>query len=492
MPVDLTKHALGWRETGDEVLARSRKHVPAYQAFLDAHGLTGEVCFTDVPLTDKNNYLLLSDYGDLLANDCEEAFAIFSSSGSGGHAFYWPQLKEDYRWSCRRMRVFLETSFQINRYSTLVVVAMAMGSWIGGDYYSWVMKNVALEVPYRLTIISPGSNHQEVIDSIHFMGAFYQQVLVIICPSLIGYLRILADELEKPLPFHRLRFLTMGEAFPEALRLGLSRRAKQPVNQPLMFSIYGSADTGALAAESLASVALRQILYLNPAFAEANKMDVCPPHFFHYAATDAYIEVVNGELCVTRWQGIPLVRYNLHDHVQLMNWNVLREAVISYGVENLTTNSPACIDWIINSKDYPDVIAVSGRSSSMLTLGGTNITESILNAAFQSECFSDLLTGIYRASVHMEGDRSFLRLDIEFHPGVMPNADLLNRIYPLMIEVLCRLQPEFALDWRVIYRRWDDNPSRRVLRLKGYAWPALSRQEAHHTKFQRFASPSNH
>ncbi len=39
------------------------------------------------------------------------------------------------------------------------------------------------------------------------------------------------------------------------------------------------------------------------------------PNLYHAQREDTFYEIVDGELVVTRWQGIPLARYNLKDRV---------------------------------------------------------------------------------------------------------------------------------------------------------------------------------
>jgi phenylacetate-CoA ligase len=53
------------------------------------------------------------------------------------------------------------------------------------------------------------------------------------------------------------------------------------------------------------------------------------PHFFHFLATDTFVEAVDGCLCIIRWQVIPLVRYILYDKVTLYSWKELKQAVLS-------------------------------------------------------------------------------------------------------------------------------------------------------------------
>lgn len=472
MPRDVARQSLGRIETANSVAARARERVPAYRDFLKARDVPEGAPFAELPITDKSSYLIPSPYADLLADDCQEMFAIQRSSGASGSCFLWPQLKGDYRWSTRRLRAFLESTFRIQEHRTVAVVALALGSWVGGDYYSWCLKNVALETPYPFAVFSPGNRHDEVIEFLRHPQPAVDQFLVVICPSLLGHLLLLAESTGRPLPLGRMRFLVVGEAFPETLRESLCRRAGLGASEPFMFSVYGSADTGALGVESPASVALRQLLADAPDLAADLGVGPVVPHFFHCTATDAYFETVGDELCVTRWQGIPLVRYNLHDSVKLLAWEPLRRALLAIPARDL--RHVERLKLLHDAQAMPDLVALEGRADACLVLGGTKLTEAVLDEAVRCPELRDLLTGAYRASLVVERDRLILAMDLEFRQGAVADAAALHRAYHLLIKALGRVQPDFASDWQNLYRNWDDDPSRRVLRLRGFPWPALS------------------
>jgi len=479
----LFKASLGWNETACAIANRARQTVPAYRELLSSRAVPSEAGFTDLPITDKTSYLLPASYESLSSGEDTDIFTVFRSSGSSGQPFDWPQRKEDHRWATRQLRSFLERSFLIHERSTCAVVAMSLGTWVGGDYYSWVLKNVALEVTYPFTTISPGDSHEEVIGFLLDQADRHEQLLIIICPSMISYLNLLAQSLDRPLPIHKLRFLTMGEGFPESLRLQLGQQSGRQPTEPFMLSIYGSADTGALGAESPASVAVRQLLEAHPDVALSLELGPCIPNFFHFTSTDIYLEVVNNELCVTRWQGIPLVRYNLHDQARLVAWEPLRQTLLN--TCQADTSHPALLQTLEQAESLPDLIAIWGRADATLILGGTNLTESMLSTALATGRLPEHLTGAFTAAVAVRKGRSSLVLDLEFHRGVDHGAAMLEQLYPVVIEAIGKAQPEFAADWQAIYRRWDHDPGHRILELRGHPWPRLSAAEANLIKTSR-------
>jgi len=473
-------HGLGSVQIARALAERARECVPAYRHFLDELAIDADADFGILPTTDKANYLLPAEPDETLADNIDAVFTYFRSSGSSGRPFLWPQLKDDYRWSSRRMLDFLETTYRIHERRTLAVVGLALGSWVGGDQYSWVLKNVALETPYPFAVISPGNRHEEIIDLINHQQHTVDQFLLVICPSHIGHLRLLAEALGQPLPLNRLRFLVVGEVFPEAFRRNLLRRSRPESGDSFMISLYGSADTGSLAVESPASISLRRLLEDDPALAERFGFRRPLPHLFHCTASDAYIETVSGELCVTRWQGIPLVRYNLHDRARLLAWEPLRQEVLQLADRDRV--DAADLNHLHDAWALPDLIALTGRSDDAILLGGTTITAAMLDDVMRRPALAELLTGAYRAAAPFEDDRQFLDLELELRPGLVVDTKQQETIGAEVVLGLCQTNPEFASDWEAVYRAGNDDPSRRFLRFRTVSWPSLSDGDGQLTK----------
>jgi phenylacetate-CoA ligase len=478
---------LGSDQIACALAERAKECVPAYRRFLDELGIDAGADFGMLPTTDKAEYLLSALPEDIQADDIDATFTYFRSSGSSGRPFLWPQLQGDYRWSARRMRDFLETTYRIHERRTLAVVGLALGSWVGGDQYSWVLKNVALETPYPFAVISPGNRHEEIIELIKHQQHNVDQFLLVICPSHIGHLRLLAEALGQPLPLERLRFLVVGEVFPESFRRSLLRRSSQTSADPFMISLYGSADTGSLAVESLASIALRRLLEDDSSLAARFGFCRPLPHFFHCTASDAYIETVDGELCVTRWQGIPLLRYNLHDRARLLAWEPLRQEVLQWADPDLV--DAADLQQLRDPGALPDLIALTGRSDDAILLGGTTITAAMLDDVMSRPALAELLTGAYRAAAPFEDDRQFLDLELELRADLIAETNLPEVIAAEMVLGLCQINPEFANDWEAVYRSGIEDPSRRLLRLNTVSWPLLSDGDGQRTK--RLILPSS-
>jgi phenylacetate-CoA ligase len=275
----LLQPALGSMETARRIARRAAQQVPGYARFLAQRGGSPDAEFRRLPLTDKAGYLKQFPWQELVGEDLMQTFHIFSSSGTSGRAFYWPQLRSSHCASEARLRQFLESTFAIHQRSTLVIVGLAMGSWIGGDLFSWLLKSVSINTPYPFAVFSPGNKHDEIIAMLRSASPIVEQFILACCPSAIGHLILRAEQAGTPLPLEKMRYVVIGEAFPEVLRAALETRAKVPPGDALMLSIYGSADTGVVGFESPGSIALRKLAHAEPAIAAELGLDRVIPHF---------------------------------------------------------------------------------------------------------------------------------------------------------------------------------------------------------------------
>jgi len=462
-------------ETARRIALRAAQQVPGYARYLAQHRVSPDAEFGRLPLTDKASYIKQCPWQELVGEDLRQTFHIFSSSGTSGRAFYWPQLRSSHGASEARLRQFLESTFAIHERPTLVIVGLALGSWIGGDLFSWLLKSVSINTPYPFAVFSPGNKHDEIIAMLRSASPIVEQFILACCPSAIGHLILRAEQAGTPLPLEKMRYIVIGESFPEVSRTALETRANVPPGEALMLSIYGSADTGVVGFESPGSITLRKLAHAEPAIAEELELGRVIPHFFHQADPETYLETVDGELCVTKWQGIPLVRYNLHDSARLYDWPMIasrfspwaqRHPMLAPVLQQLSR---------LVALPLPGLVAITGRADSCLILCGTNITEAMFDEAVRCQELAHALTGVFQARLLLENGRQRLGLRLEYRAEQGTPEQVVESIYPSLIHVLGRVQPEFKDDWASIYRTWDSDPERRILKLELVPWPEMSR-----------------
>ncbi len=458
---------IGSLKKAREIATAAFMEVPAYKEYCGTKICPKE--WTAFPLSDKKNYILAYPDSQILAPNASEMHTIFRSSGATGKSVYWPQLKSAHRLSSWALQIYLENTFQIHQKRTLAIVGLSLGSWVGGDQMSSILKQCALQTPYSFSVFSPGNRHDEILEIAKSKYSCVDQLLLIACPSAIGNLKQLATSQGKDLIFDKFKYLVLGESFAEELRVSLSGKS----HHPCMFSMYGSADTGLLGVESQGSVALRQLICTSPHLRAEFGIENEVPLFFHNCAPEAFLEVINHELYVTRWQGVPIVRYNLHDQVHLFDWKLLREMAL-----RLSTTDPLQKSLqrkiFFGSPYLPPLIAVYGRMDKCLVLCGTNITAGMLEFAVRSSQLQPYLTGLFNAKIQYADNRQFLALDLELREGQAPTREVDQIIYACLVQKLGETQPEFEEDWRHIYSRWGTDPEARIIRINYLQWPALS------------------
>lgn len=469
--------SVGDRDAACAVARKSAINIPAYREYLRRNQFSGKISrsnFEELPLTDKENYLMKAPYFSLLPpENLDDVHFVFKSSGSSGKSFYWPQLKQQYKLFDLLFEDTLSKNFSIRKKRTAIIVGLSLGSWIGGDLISWAAKNVALRSNYSLTVFSPGNQHEEILEIINGINRKVDQIILFVCPSTIGHLALLAEEKKFSGIFKKLRFLVIGEPFSENFRLRLRAKCKVKPPEVVLTSVYGSADTGIIGIESNAVAFFRELLSRYGQLRRYYGFENSLPNFFNLSVKEAYIEMVKGELVFTAWQGLPLMRYNLHDNGSLIDWNTVKTALKDL---NLDGESEKLKNHIIKDRSNPIVIAVGGRSDGTIYLCGTNISESMLSNAINDKSLQKTVTGHFYVSVLERNGRQQLKWEIELKPGIRPDKKTESVIYAKLIELLGKLQPEFMADYNSIYSKWDDNESARIFQFKFYPWPQLSRR----------------
>jgi hypothetical protein len=64
--------------------------------------------------------------------------------------------------------------YQVDKKPTLVIVALMLGVWVCGEKVSWILRQMAMNNNYPLTIITPGSNAEEIIE---IVGRFSEIII---------------------------------------------------------------------------------------------------------------------------------------------------------------------------------------------------------------------------------------------------------------------------------------------------------------------------
>ncbi len=441
---------IGNKAEAREVAGRTFRSSHAYREFIRAMvGIETEKDFQtlpweEIPIASKETLYATAAAVDLMPSEnASNISSYLRSSGSsnpvsGGKGFFWPQLRDTVNISMQQWKSLVVGIFELDKRKTLAIVGMGLGSWSGGDRYNLMLKSLALETRLPLTVFSPGTTYSEIVEIIARFGLLYDQILIVIVPSGIYYLEKLADQLSCPLPYHKLAFIAPGEGFHEDLRKHVSKKAL-PEKMKFM-SNYASADAELTGLESPELAEVRALLNEHPDCADQlGFKSRSIPNLFHAFSSAGYMENIEGRIVITRWQGLPLVRYDLHDSVQFFSWRTLCSELAA-----LTGDSTK---WIANSeKPYADMIGVFGRADQCVIISGNNLYGSMLEEVLMRSALGPLTTGHFVVWSSLDDGRQVLNWQIELKRGVEPTDEEIEKYYRELMVLLSEQEPGFRAD----------------------------------------------
>ncbi|WP_062981999.1 phenylacetate--CoA ligase family protein [Nocardia anaemiae] len=429
MSVDPNQHIL-------DAVARTVATVPAYRAFLDAHGIdpekiTDATAFQQLPLTTKANYhhrYPLPERcrgGDLASCDL-----IAVSSGSTGTPTFWPRTAADEAASTRRFAQVLVDGFSASTTRTLAVVCFPLGTWVGGLYTLSCLRTLAARLP--LTIVAPGNNKSEILRVIPELGSHVEQVV------LLGYPPFLKDVIDTGLRAgvewsrYAVKLVLAGEVISEQWRDLMAQRAGlDPVRD--VAALYGTADGGVLGNETPLSVRIRRFLGEHPAGEELFGSRRLPT-LLQYDPADRYFESIDGTLAFTADSGVPLIRYHIADD----------GGVVSHA-EMLAFCAARGLDLGTEIRPELPFVYVFGRSLHAVSIFGANVFPETVTIGLEQPGVSEWVTGKFVLEVWENADHDrTLRVTVELAPDEPNTPERTRRVAESIREELLRRNSEYA------------------------------------------------
>ncbi|MBL1211678.1 hypothetical protein, partial [Geminocystis sp. GBBB08] len=206
--------------------------ISAYKNFLESQNITSIDCFENLPITDKQNYILKYSLQDLIPQNRKKGYRIGKSSGSSGKITYWLQYPEAVKNDGLKLRMFLESNFQIHQKPTLAIMTLNSEAWAASENFDLALKTLSIDINYTFYTFSPSVKLESIIDLINYMNSDVEQIILFIVPSLIFHLLKIAKYLGYDLPVHKLRYIVTGESFPENFRINFQNQAQVSAEKP--------------------------------------------------------------------------------------------------------------------------------------------------------------------------------------------------------------------------------------------------------------------
>ncbi len=422
------------------------KSVPAYRRFLEAHGvnpgtITTYEAFVNLPPISKESHLLRYPLSDLCREGrIESCDMVAVSSGSTGVPSMWPRSLTDEIQIAWRFEQVFRGSFRADERRTLAIICFTLGTWVGGMYTAACCRHLATK-GYPITVVTPGSNREEIYRVVQELSPLFDQtVLLGYPPALKGIIdegRVRGVDWAK----YGIRWVMAGEVFSEEWRSLVAERvgSREPARDSA--SLYGTADAGVLGNETPLSITIRRWLAANPRAAREVFGESRLPTLVQYDPMSRLFEVDEaGGLLFTGDNGIPLIRYSIHDTGGIHTFDALMDFLRQWGYEPLS--EPGMDDRGICRLPF---VHVFGRSNFTVSYFGANIFPENVSVGLEQHAIKELVTGKFVLQVEENADRDrILSIVVELAPGGEPEYSLVARIAASIRNQLLRLNSEFA------------------------------------------------
>jgi len=437
-----------------ELFRQMSERVPAYQDFLaknnfDPKSVKKIEHFKSIPTIDKDNYLraypleMLCWDGDFAG----QPWVISSTSGSTGEPFYFPRASLQDEYYAVTAEIYLRENFQIDRKKTLYVDAFAMGAWIGGVFTYEAVNRVAKK-GYPLSIITPGINKAEVINSIRRLGPKYDQVIIGCYPPILKDIIDLGLEEGLDWAKYNLGVVFSAEGFSEEFRDYIIEKASLANPFTSTLNHYGTVDLGTMSHETPLSILMRrQAVNNHGLFRALFPKDHKQPTFTQFLPEMFYFEDDDGRLICSSYSGLPLVRYDLKDNGGVLK---LSEARAVYKGQGMDLAKEAKVAGIAGSIWNLPFVYLYERSDFSVTLIGGNIYPEEIRKALLDKRLHQYLTGKFSMEVsHNRKMDSKLTVHTELRKGVKSSAEIRKLITLTIVEVLLKENSEYLSNYSV-------------------------------------------
>jgi|GEM_PF-6574278 len=411
--------------------------VPAYSNFLNDHSSGPDSPWESIPLIDKKNYLLSYPLDQLCWNGTlAKCHLIGASSGfSKSGTIFWPKRPEDEKYALEGTEKMLIQNHCIDKKSTLILVCLAFGTWIGGMQIATLVRTLASSGKYRLTAATPSLNLAESVEIYRRFGKNFDQVVWITNPSNVNLITALIKRSGIEIKPGTISFGVVGEYFTESFREKVASDYGHSHEEPFcIWTGYGSADTGDIASETRETIKLRKYFHENPDISEKITGQKNAPMILAKSPS-IHIEIIEGNIVVTKDQLIPLVRYDTRDAGGLLSKSLLEK-------ENITKEI---------LKDLPEeMVFVYGRAGDAVIFYGTNLLVSNVNDFLLGLSKEHCYGGFFEVRTKKLEDITFFKFTMFLN--VDPTAALRSKYEAELIGFLKSQSLEFNAKYDALCR----------------------------------------
>lgn len=417
-----------WRVKGEEAALKLfhdvSQSVPAYQDFLKRHRIDPEQIktiddFKQLPVIDKKNYISQYSLEQLSwGGKLSDHRLVSCSSGTSGSPSFWPRgLEQDLEGAFFHEHLLVST-FGIDRYSTLVVLCFALGSYVAGTYTLSSLYFLS-QKGYSMMIVTPGIQYGDAIKMIKHLAPSFDQIILCGYPPAIKDLVDLGAKGGISWKQLRVRFLFSAETFSETWRDHLLASVGSSDVLGATSNIYGSADTTLLGFETPLSIAIRRAVMQREEYATKLFGSIVSPTLVQYDPTRRYFESIRRELIVSLRSGIPLVRYNLHDRGDIVSIEKIHQLVSK---RRMTLDQEVTQAGYGNALTNLPFLFILGRTDGAISFYGVLIFPEFIKSALEKKEISRVVSGKFTMCVTQNTIHNpLLEIHLELRKGVSPS-----------------------------------------------------------------------
>lgn len=427
-----------------ELFKGAAKYVPAYRDFLRKNRVNPDKIrtlrdFEKVPVTAKSNYVVKYPIdkrcwnGELSLNHM-----ISTSSGTTGKPHYWPRNQLTEIDGAYPHEFIFKNILEIQKKKVLFVNGFAMGNWIAGTFTLACTTLVAFK-GYSLTTMTPGYSTEAIIEVLRDIPKYFD--LVIITGHTPFLKKLIEEGNKRKINWKKLNkfFLGTGQGVTENWREYVIKISGSKDYHRTFLNLYGSADAALMGFETPLTIYLRKFLSDSSQKIKEIFNDERLPSIYQFDPRLIHIEQQEKELILTKYSGAPLIKYNIHDHGDVVNFSQMFEKI------NMNTN----IRKLEKSLNYRiakfPFVYLFGREKFMIKIYGANIyTEHVLSALNHSK-LQPHLTGRFLLESNEDKDHNpQLICRVELSPDVAyPKAKLTKIVQKIFISEVAQLNTEY-------------------------------------------------
>jgi phenylacetate-CoA ligase len=374
-------------------------------------------------------------------------YTLERSSGHSGEPFFWLREPGEDRHLQAHTEFMFRDSFKAHQKSTLVVVTWSQGTWVTGEKFARVLRNLGSQGQLKVTVVSPGICLDETIEILKTFLPHFDQTIIAGYPPFIKDIVDEGKEQNIRWADHRVHVMSGGEGFPEGWRKyiadALGIQNINHADSPQIISCYGSADTGIGSGAETPFAQLVRILCDNDAGLCQDLFDSSsPPSIFQYDPTRLFAEEVDGELLFTYRSAIPLVRYNIHDRGGHLAYLNACKALQDHGYRPKEMLRE--LGWTNNRLVQVPLFYVFGRTDGTTTIYGVNVYTEDVHEALNQRDIVNLHTGEFRVrTVYDRQADQRLRIHVRLKPSTQPSVHMADHIRGEVLSTLVKRNNEF-------------------------------------------------